>query len=31
MLLIQKIDALVMRQGDGPAVELAKTLRAALG
>ena len=31
MLLIQKIDALVMRQGDGTAVELAKTLRAALG
>jgi hypothetical protein len=30
MLLIQKIDALVMRQGDGPAVDLAKTLRSAL-
>jgi hypothetical protein len=30
MLLIQKLDALVMRQGDGPAVDLAKTLKAAL-
>lgn len=31
MLLIQRIDALVMRHGDGPAVELAQTLRSALG
>jgi len=31
MLLLQKVDALIMRQGDGAAVELAKTLRAALG
>ena len=30
MLLIQKLDSLIMRQGDGPAVDLAKTLKAAL-
>jgi len=30
MLLIQKIDALIMRDGDGKAVELAQTLRSAL-
>ncbi len=31
MLLIQKIDGLVMRLGDGPVVELAQDLRGALG